>query len=82
MKAYAKDGWFLVRASNTKPEIKIRAESKSKEVLKELLDELQISIMEASSRLGIKVDLNKLKELSKGGSQNSSRSIEPKESCY
>ncbi|RLG50217.1 MAG: phosphomannomutase, partial [Thermoproteota archaeon] len=34
VRAYTKEGWFLIRASNTKPEIKIRAESTSEEGLK------------------------------------------------
>ena len=64
IKAYSKEGWYLIRASNTKPEIKIRAESSSKKGLEELLSELSNVIEEASSRLGVKVDLDPLKKIS------------------
>ncbi|RLG46093.1 MAG: phosphomannomutase [Thermoproteota archaeon] len=59
VRAYTKEGWFLIRASNTKPEIKIRAESTSEEGLKNLFGEVTKVIKEAASRLGVKVEAPK-----------------------
>ena len=61
VKAYTENGWFLVRASNTKPEIKIRAESKSEEGLKMLFRELSEVIKEAASKLGVEVEIPPLR---------------------
>jgi len=37
VKAYFKDGWILIRPSNTMPQIKMTAEAKTEEKLKELV---------------------------------------------
>ncbi len=56
VRAHTKEGWFLIRASNTKPEIKIRAESMSEEGLKRLFKEISLVIREAASKLGVSIE--------------------------
>ena len=46
VKAYFDDGWVLIRPSNTMPQIKMTAEAKTEERLKELVDEARRLITE------------------------------------
>ena len=46
VKAYFDDGWVLVRPSNTMPQIKMTAEAKTEERLKEIVDEAKRLITE------------------------------------
>ena len=46
VKAYFDDGWVLVRPSNTMPQIKMTAEAKTEERLKEIVDEARRLITE------------------------------------
>ena len=50
VKAYFDDGWVLVRPSNTMPQIKMTAEAKTEERLKELVDEARRLITENIER--------------------------------
>ena len=45
-RAYFDDGWVLVRPSNTMPQIKMTAEAKTEERLKEIVDEAKRLITE------------------------------------
>lgn len=51
VKAFSKDGWVLVRASNTMPQVKFRAESKTEEGLKGLIRLTKTFIDEAKMKL-------------------------------
>jgi len=62
VRAYTKEGWFLIRASNTKPEIKIRAESSSEEGLENLFEIVTQVIIEAATRLGVEVEAPKWRQ--------------------
>lgn len=51
VKAFSKDGWVLVRASNTMPQVKFRAEARTEEGLKGLIRLTKTFIDEARMKL-------------------------------
>ena len=55
LRVISKDGWWLLRASNTQPSIVLRCESKSSSGLKEQIRDVKNVIKEFDSQISEKI---------------------------